>query len=194
MAVGGASPCRGTHDDRYHCVNLHRNPSALPGSDMGWCIADRWQITWGTFKPTLTFSPYCCGLNVPSSHARVYDLRDVISLGWLKFHFRYEVCVIWIFYYFFFKKHVCHGQSSGGGEELLECMRRVELWCAGKVSRCQQRLFWHRGNVPGSYELGSDMHWITQRYYQNLCCQTSTTVCPSLFASPPPPPHPPSRW
>lgn len=28
---------------------------------------------------------------------------------------------------------------------------RVELWCAGKVSRCQRRrrLFWHRGNVPG---------------------------------------------
>lgn len=48
--------------------------------------------------------------------------------------------------------------GGGGGEELLECMRRVELWCAGKVSRCQQRLFWHRGNVPGSYELGSDMH------------------------------------
>lgn len=90
---GGTIPCRGTHDDRYHCVNLHRNPSALPGSDMRWCIADRWQITW-TFIPTLTFSLYCCDLNVPSFHARVYDLRDFISLGWLKFDFRYEVCVI----------------------------------------------------------------------------------------------------
>lgn len=46
-----------THDGKYYCVILHRNPSALPRSDMGWCIADRWQITWehSNRRLTLTF-------------------------------------------------------------------------------------------------------------------------------------------
>lgn len=42
------APCREALCDRYYCVILHRISSALPSTKMGWCIADRWQITWGT--------------------------------------------------------------------------------------------------------------------------------------------------
>lgn len=39
--------CRGTLGDRYYCVILHHNPSALPSIEIGWCIADTALTTCG---------------------------------------------------------------------------------------------------------------------------------------------------
>lgn len=56
--------CRGTLGDRYYCVILHHNPSALPSIEIGWCIADTALTTCGGNTSSHFSVPKCASTSL----------------------------------------------------------------------------------------------------------------------------------